>query len=353
MPKSAPFGLEASRLEAAIQATDEFLSSVQMSANKSSNLPPGAATPEHRAKIISVISNALSKISTSSLMCLVCCLPDACLNDISKFSELSQKEIQVEAGIERVERNLADASLSVAPLPKSPVIPNDSDDIRVISGSKIQGITTGISDCLMHLLLFQKHHHAGVFLQHIQEVLGVVVGIESCLLLLSSVQDTWIRSRAFISAFGNQFTQMLQPGDMRTLAENQKLISRVIAQIQATPNVLEICSSTSAIPRILPIIWQNLEAFAVSLSHVLLENRLKLPESFALNDNEAAEILSMGCNNFSSGSSQALKFFRTFNMFPSIQGIFVQFAVQTSLDEGSTGFIMHAEQLVSESGEKI
>jgi hypothetical protein len=348
IPKSLPFGLEHARVQSSADAIDEFLSSIQGSANDTASFPSSASgDAESRAKTLSIIQIALSKISTLSLMCLVCCVPATCLNDLLKFPQMAQSEIQVEEGIERVECFMSDAVLSVHQLPKAPAIASDSEDLRCIFVTQCLEIIAGISDCRTQLLLLKQHPYAGVFLQTIQDILGMAMDVESCLQLLCDVQRSWVCTRSFISIIGNT----LQPGDLRILADNQKLISRIMSQIQSAPNILDICGSSSVVPRLLPIIWQNTEALTSSVSSALLESRLKFPELFALNDFEAAEILSIGSYSADIDDGNKKELCRTFSLFPSIQGILVEFMTPQSVNENDASITMQAIQMVSDSGE--
>jgi len=356
MPKILPLGLERSRVDASTDAIDEFLSAVQGAADgtHASRTSTGSMTSEFRARLHSLTADALSGISTLSLMCLICCLPNASTHDLDMFPQLAQREIHVEKVIERVEGFLADAVLPLTQVPESPAL-TDSDDIRIVSVSALQQLMTGVDDCRMQLLLLKQHPYAGVFLENVNEILEAVVSVESCLRLLVNVQEAWLRSRSYISMIGTQYghsSQMLQPGDLRILVDNQKLMSKVIAQIQATPSVLDVCSSSSVIPRILPVIWQNLEGLTSSISSMIFENRIKFAELFALNDFQAVEVLSMGCNvRYLDGEIQH-KFYRTYNMFPSIEGIRVAFISSTNF-EGSESYVtMQTAEMVSGEGER-
>jgi hypothetical protein len=210
-----------------------------------------------------------------------------------------------------------------------------------------------VHDCRTQLLILKEHPCGKVFLHSIENLLRVSVNAESCLLLLKNVQDAWLRSRAFISMAGTQATQILKPGDVRVLVDNQKLMTRVMAQIMAAPNVLDICGPSSLVPKTLPIIWQNLESLASSISSMLFENRLKLPELFALNDHEAAEVLSLGCNvRCIEGATESISR-KTFHMIPSVEGIVVKVMSTSSSHDGGRRIEMQAAEMVTDCGERL
>ncbi len=332
MPQSnsniIPFGLEKTRVETSINALDDFLFAVRACANEDSNF----SASELSAKMSAVTSNELSKMTSLSLMCLICCLPVTCLGDLCQFPRIAEKEIQVEQVIETVASCLSDTMLSTFQLPNLVIVSRDSDDIRIVSVAALQQAINVAHDCRMQLLLLKQHPHGNVFFNNIDETLGVVINAGSCLELLKNVQDVWLRSRSFILMMGSQANQLLKPGDVRVLVDNQKLMTRITAQIQVTPNILDACGTSSLIPKTLPIMWQNLESLTNSISSMLFDYRLKLPELFVLSDDEASEILSMGCNICCLDGATQTIFCKTFKMFPSVEGIFVKVACSTSYE---------------------
>ena len=350
--KSAPFGLEPSRVEASIDLMNEFLNTVQDFANEghTAKNPSVVATSEFRLKLLSITSTALSTISASSLMCLTCCLPEKSLCELSKFPESSRKEIEVEERIEYIEGYLADAVLSLTQLPKTSTTQNDSDDLWTVT--ELENIISGVSDCRMQLWLLKEHPHAGAFLQNIQQIIGTLTVAESGLLMLSNVQQTWLNLRSFVSMMGSNVSELLQPGDMRVFVDNQRLISKLMAQIRLTPNILDLFCSSSTVSRTLPIVWQNSESLMRSLSSALLDIRMKFPELFCLNDYEAAEVLSLGWNVRCLNGEIETKFVRTFAMFPSIEGVLVQFTKSTGTDDSERCVGMQTIRMISNCGEQ-
>ncbi len=353
---SVSFGLGRARVEASVEDLDVFLAAVRACANEGSHAlgtTSGAMTNEFYSKVGAVTLNALSKMTTSSLMCLICCLPEACVHDLCQFPQMAQKEIQVEHGIECVEGCLADTLLSLSQSPKSETAPSDCDEDRFVCVLALQQAISAVHDCRTRLSILKEHPYGKVFLHSIGNLLMVTVNAESCLLLLKNVQDAWLRSRAFFSMAGSQAIQMLKPGDVRVLLDNRKLMTRVMAQITAAPNVLDICGPSSLVPKTLPIIWQNLESLASSISSMLLENRLKLPELFTLNDHEAAEVLSMGYNvRCMEGATESI-FHKTFHMIPSIEGILVNVMSTDSSHDGGRRIEMQAAEMVTDCGERL
>jgi hypothetical protein len=354
-PKVPPFGLEQSSADASAEAVEVFLSTIDnhsIEISAASSLSLEAMTSDNRAKMLMLTTNALSKISAFSLMCLICCIPVAGAGSLCSFRELAENEVQVEQGIDRIEGYLVDATLALSPIPKFLSLANDSDDGKIVSVPKLQHIIDGIQDCRMQLLMLKQHPYAGVFLTSIQELFEVVSSTESCLELLYHVQETWLRSRSFISVIESQSSATMQPTEVRIVVDNQRLMSRIMAQIQTNPNVVELCSPSSVLPRTLPIVLQNLEALNTAFSSMLLEYRLRFPELFALNDDEAAEILSMGCKSLGLSELNQTKFYRTFNLFPSIRGLVVNITSAAAGTSGSTEISMNAVQMVSDCGER-